>query len=373
MKIKIIHIGIILSGIETYLRGIIEFSNANDYEHVVITGVKNIKKPFKDSNKKEIKHFNIPLKRDLDIINDFKATIRIIQIIKNEKPNIIHAHSSKGGFIGRIVGLITQTKVLYTPHAFSYLSAEGKIAQHIYRVYEKIFRLFTDFLVACSQSEQNRAIQVIGYKKNKTRLWSNCIADLGDKFSLKTDKSALLCAVGRPSFQKNTLLMADIVFYLVKKLNINVQLKIVGVGLYSPLKEELIKKISDLDLNNFIKLIEWISREEVLSVLANSACYLSTSRYEGLSYSNIEALALGIPIVASKVDGNVETVEDGKNGFLIEGWNVADYALAIAKLLKDKDLATTMGNNSKALFEKSFKLEKQITILEKIYSDVQEL
>ena len=75
----------------------------------------------------------------ISLINDASAIFSAYKIIKKERPHVIHCHSAKGGIIGRIVGRLLGINVLYTPHAFSYLSAESKWKRWFYLLIEKQF------------------------------------------------------------------------------------------------------------------------------------------------------------------------------------------------------------------------------------------
>ena len=82
------------------------------------------------------------------------------------RSDLVHCHSAKGGVIGRFAAFFTGTKVVYTAHAFSFLSAESAKKKQVFLLLEKIAKL-NSYLLACSGSERELGIKVIGFKEKK--------------------------------------------------------------------------------------------------------------------------------------------------------------------------------------------------------------
>jgi glycosyltransferase involved in cell wall biosynthesis len=96
--------------------------------------------------------------------------------------------------------------------------------------------------------------------------------------------------------------------------------------------------------------------------------YLSTSRWEGLPLSLLEASSLGLVIVASNVVGNNEVVVDGENGFLYDPNDIDQAANRLTQLIDDKTLYEKMSENAQAIFEKKFHSSTMISKLADVYS-----
>ena len=88
--------------------------------------------------------------------------------------------------------------------------------------------------------------------------------------------------------------------------------------------------------------------------LFNSDIFLSTSLYEGLPISVLEAMSVGLPILASKVIGNIDTIEDGKSGYLYDLGDVHQAANIINKIMNDQKLKEKLGKASKIRQRKFF-------------------
>lgn len=114
---KVLHIGQMIGGLDIYIRNSIIYNNVEDNEYVIVCGKDDKHQPV-IRNGIEVKEYPISLFRSLNPLNDLKALIEAVKIIKKEKPDVIHCHSAKGGIIGRTAGWITGVKTFYTASCF---------------------------------------------------------------------------------------------------------------------------------------------------------------------------------------------------------------------------------------------------------------
>lgn len=302
-------------------------------------------------------------------IKDIKALFQCIKIIKKEKPDIIHCHSAKAGFVGRIAGCICGIPTLYTPHAFSFLSSTSKVKKALFIFLEKFARL-NSYMVACSESEQKIGTDMIGYKKEKALLWTNSVPDINIEGVCADVKNDFLtvCHVGRPCYQKNILFMVDVAKDVLAK-NPNIRFNFYGVGHYSPDLEAAKNLIKKYSLEESISIVDWLPQNDLFDFVRQSDIYISSAIYEGLPLSILEAMALGKPIIASDVVGNNDCVSNDQNGYLIP----LDKDLFVEKILSldnDKSKLLQMGNKSRELFLEHFHIDTQIDKLKQIYENI---
>ncbi len=177
-----------------------------------------------------------------------------------------------------------------------------------------------------------------------------------------------ICYIGRPSYQKNTLFLIDIVDAVCKVLP-EIKFLLLGVGYYSPELEKVEAKIKELGLSENIELKPWLSHDETLRIVKDSMFYLTVARYEGLPLSVIEAMSLGKAIIASDVVGNKDCVVQDYNGYLLP-LDVQIFSEHIIKLVNDKKLRAKFETNSRKLFEDKFLIDNRIAELEKIYKGI---
>tara|TARA_B100000900_G_scaffold10793_1_gene8916 strand:+ start:2424 stop:3554 length:1131 start_codon:yes stop_codon:yes gene_type:complete len=355
-KIKVLHVLNLVGGVEICFRQICENIDESIIETSVVCQKLVNKSKLVTSKGKEITPFVIPIVREINPVLDLFSIIKLIFLIKRIKPDVMHAHSAKGGVIARIASIFFKTKVLYTPHAFSYLSARNKFKRFLFLTVEKILRTKNTIIIATSNSEKNQAIQIVGYAKKKVFVLENSIDNntIGEDKNLeKTLKGkTYICTVGRPSFQKNLEMLIK-AFEVVAQNNSKVHLFIIGAGEYSPRKDKIVEMINKRNLNNSITILPWISRKQVQTYIKNAKLYVSSSRYEGMPYSVIESMALSIPSVLTNVDGNRDLVMDKKSGFLVDVGDDLDMANKIITLLNENKLRNSFALQAEKLFIKN--------------------
>ena len=361
---KILHIGQMIGGLGVYIRNTITYAS-NEFEFVVAHGEADKSKPIIKKGK-TIKGYAISLYRELNPLKDIKALFQIINIIRKEKPDIIHCHSAKGGFIGRVAGFLTHTRTYYTPHAFSFLSTSSWMKKKLFLILERMARLDSN-LLACSDSEKELGIKTVHYNPAKAFVWNNSVPDAQEVTSLnKNISSTYICYIGRPSYQKNPFFLVNVIKE-VHKAHPEVLFYIFGVGYYSKKKKKMKCLISEYGLEDVIKLFPWLNHDETMRYVKGALFYLTTSRYEGLPLAVIEAMSLQKCIVASDVLGNKDCVKDGYNGYLIPLQEKL-FVERITELLENPKQIEIFGQNSRSLFEKEFLIQNRIQYLESIYN-----
>lgn len=369
-KIKIAHILHSVGGVDVSLRQILQNIDVSEFESIVLHGESDTQVLFRDKNFEPVKEFKLPIHREISIQKDFLATIRALKIIRKERPDLIHSHSTKGGVIARVIGFLTGIKVLHTPQAFSYLCTDKEIKRTAFLFIEKLLSKGNSVLLASSESELKRGIDEVGYAKSKTALFNNAIAPIEKVFPLsipKTWPDKYLCSVGRPCYQKNTEELIR-VLYEVNKTE-DVHLVLVGVGHHADQLEIVEDLVLKLNLKDKITILNWTSREDVLHITSKSKLYVSTSRYEGLPYAIIESLALSIPNVVSDCDGNRDLIKDNFNGFCIKNNDTKEFSQRIIKLLREEHLYNEFSRNAKETFFIDHNINEKIKDLELIYRE----
>lgn len=369
-KIKIAHILHSVGGVDVSLRQILQNIDTSEFENIVLHGDSDTQVLFKGKNLKSIKTYKLPIYREISVINDYLAIVKALKIIRRERPNLIHSHSTKGGVIARVIGFFTGIKVLHTPQAFSYLCTEKKIKRTAFLLIEKLLSKGNSVLLASSESELQRAINEVGYSKSKTALFNNAITPIEKVFELsilKTWPDKYLCSVGRPCYQKNTEELIRVLFEINK--TEEVHLVLVGVGHHADQLEIVEDLVLKLNLKDKITILNWTSREDVLHIISKSKLYVSTSRYEGLPYAIIESLALSIPNVVSDCDGNRDLIKNDYNGFCVKNNNTEEFSQRVIELLKQEKLYYEFSKNAKETFLKHHNINQKIHDLESIYRE----
>lgn len=350
---KIIHV------MECFAGGTFNFlvdltNELSNEEHIVIYGTnrENTPKNFKVLFNKNVKFIEWKTaQREMKPLKDIKALWELYTILKKiENIDIIHLHSSKAGFLGRIVSFLLgkSKKTIYTPHAISFLRLDvSSKKRKIFIWMEKFASFFGGKIVACSQSEKE-VIEEQGIK-NVTFI-NNGIKPLEIEKKVNTSDKITIISVGRLSIQKNPKLFNDIALEFID--NPNIQFIWCGDG---ELKSEL--------TSPNIKCTGWIERRTLENYLANADIYLSTSLWEGLPLSVLEAMSIGLPVILSNCVGNRDLVQD--NGFLYK--NKKEATNDINELIENRALIDKKGYNSKILMDNNFYIENMAISYLNIY------
>jgi len=371
--IKIVHIAMPLSGVGVYIKLLSENLNPNEFKNYIFCNKNDENLEIYDGNNQKVEEKHIDIYREINFFNDFKCYKQISELLKEVEPDLVHCHSAKAGIIGRLAALNLKIPSIYTPHAFSYLSAENTLKKLLFKSIEKSFKYSSSKILACSGSEYNRAIEELKFPTEKVLVWKNSINNVVQKKKVQFIEDLpkeYICTIGRPSYQKNTELLIETIYRAKKEIS-NIHLVILGIGLFSPSLQKVKNLIVKLNISKNVTLLEWVNREDSLSILENSLFFVSSSRYEGLSYAGLEALMFSKPGVLTDVDGNRDLIDNNINGFLVEA-NSNIFAKRIIELLNNRKLLFVMSEASKQKFETQFNIEKNIKLLEEIYKNLLE-
>ncbi len=368
-KIKIAHVTQALGGVEVYIRNVCTHINDFNFQSHVILPPGDYS--FETNNRKKIQQYFVPFDRQVDAIKDFKAFTYTIQHLKKIQPHIVHAHSAKGGVIGRLAGKILGISTIYTPHAFSFLSTPPGVKRSLFIMIEKLCLPFTSTFLACSDSELELGRKVIGVPKRKGNVWLNSVDPVTTQLREKKKEFQFpyICTFGRPSYQKNT----ESIISLMRCLrNYGSRLKclIVGIGHFSPLERKIREMIKNFNLEDRIIMLGWRKQADCLNILSNAFCYVSASRYEGLPLSILEAMSVGKVVIATDVVGNRDCVKSNKTGFLVPLNDHRKMAELIFHLENKTSLRKNMGQQARKLFFQRFDITSTIGSLENIYKTV---
>jgi glycosyltransferase involved in cell wall biosynthesis len=298
-----------------------------------------------------------------------KYFIRLIIFIKRSKIDIIHAHGKGAGIYARLAKIFTpKSYLIFTFHGL-HIENYTKLMKRFYIVLERMLGKLTNKFISVSKGEKQRCVDNNLFKASESVVIYNALEndeniypakdELRKKLSLPIDKFIIL-SVLRFDKAKNIPAMLDV----AKKLSYDRSFILILIG-DGEEKLSTEKKISTDNIEN-VKLLGY--QKNVNEYLHAADLFISTSLWEGLPYSLIEAARAGLPIMASDVTGNNEVVFDKQNGYLFQ---LDDIDSAIRLLIELKDSSKTLGTlrqNSKSIFEEYFRLQVMINKLKQVYS-----
>lgn len=331
----------ILHVVESFGGGVYDFivslvNELPEFKHTILYGKReNFKKNLEEDFKNNI---NFILwenaHREINLKKDFLAGKELYKILSKKNYDKIHLHSSKAGFIGRVVGkLKNQTnKIIYTTHGISFLRKDvSKIKNNLFILLEKLGMYLGGEVIACSKSEADFMIEK-GIKKTKYIFNGINILDIKDKE--KKDEITIV-TIGRITEAKNPKLFNKIAKKFIE--NKNIKFKWIGDG-------ELRKELNSPN----IKITGWKEKREVIEEAKEGDIYLSTSLWEGLPLSVLEGMSLKLPVVLSNCVGNIDLVKNNQNGYIFSG---CDEGVRAIRNLLGEDLKVK-GSESRRIVEK---------------------
>ena len=291
-----------------------------------------------------------------------KDLINLKKFIKKNSIDIIHAHGKGASVLGRIISCISRKPLIYTYHGI-HLKCHNLLKKILYIIFENLTGFIDARKVYVSKSEQKYANQKFFYN-------NSCIINNGVNNKLRLEYSRNIYKK-----DKNKIPTIITICRFVKQKNIHEILKIaenlphykfviLGDG---PLFKEIKNIINYKKINNVI-LPGMI--DDVFYYLYNSDVYLSTSLYEGLPISILEAMSIGLPIVATNVIGNSDTIVNFKSGYL---YNLGDYLTGvhyIKTLVENDDIKEKIGKQAFIRQRKLFSLDLMIKNYEYLYIQV---
>lgn len=301
---------------------------------------------------------HLPMDRDIHPLKDAVAFFRLLLFVIKIKPDVIHLHSSKAGFIGRAVAfcLRKNTHTFYSPHGISFLHKNiSSRKQLIFLMLERLaHRWFGGQVVAVSNSERMEIMRHIS--KHRILLLENAVdIQMIPQRSKRSDNLIQVGISGLVTAAKNPALFIK----LAKRLQTHgMVFNWIGGKGENP---EDIKRLEE----SGVKISGWLNHTDALNKMAELDIYLQTSLWEGMPIAVLEAMAIGLPVVVTDIGGNRDVVEHGVTGFI--GHDELTLAKYLECLGNNLDLRIQMGKQARITAATRFSIKRLIQDAENMY------
>lgn len=287
--------------------------------------------------KEGIKTYQIPFVRS-SLIKNLLAISQLRALLHREKFDMVHCHTETGGVITRLcMNANLSIPYIYTPHGMSFFKGSSLLSQTIYRPIEKWICKKMTCVLAMNEEELStlkhwnpmsaRFVHGIGIDLKSIRDYKADSKTLRLELNIPLDAQIIL-SVGELSKNKNHQVIIQTLVDLE-----NVYYVICGEG---PQRKALLSQARSLKVEKRLILAGY--RNDVLSFYHLADIFVFPSHHEGLSVSLMEAMAIGVPVVCSRIRGNVDLVKDEEGGFLCDVNNYRAFTVAIHRLLNDERL-----------------------------------
>jgi len=295
-----------------------------------------------------------------------------------DRPAIVHTHSSKAGILGRWAAHRVQIPVIiHSIHGFGFTPAQSPLGRFLLKTAERHTSRVTDHFIAVSEANRRDGVRygLFGLERcSVIRSGFNLDEFKGAEAMYDELRSELGAGPGAPFVlmvaclkpQKSPLDFAQVAS-LVRREVPDARFLLAGDG---DLKDALLREVDRLGIDDVFFPLGW--RDDVPGLMKSSRVVVLTSKWEGLPRVIPQAKAVGRPVVATAVDGSVEAIRDGIDGYLCSPGDVGSMADRVIRLLKDKDLADRMGREGNRVvdeFDQDTMVRKQEELYERLLKE----
>lgn len=296
---------------------------------------------------REAFRIEVPFVTEISPARDLSSIWRFRRILRTIEPDIVHAHSSKGGAIARLACSIPGSPpVCYSPHGFSFLREDvSPFKRSLFRFAEAFLSKLTGTVIACSASEGELARRVLGAPR--VAVVENAIYATNVPPRTGSDTPTVVSS-GRLCYQK-----APWRFFELAETLADTGARFIWIGAGDVLSDD--GKYQQAPPN--VEVTGWLDNNDVLKRLADADIYVLLSLWEGMPLVLLEAQTVGLPAVTTDVTGSRDVVVNGETGFVCK--TSQEWTERVRQLLSNKSLRETLGAQARSMALERFSLKKQ--------------
>jgi glycosyltransferase involved in cell wall biosynthesis len=254
---------------------------------------------------------------------DPRIWLRLGALVRRLRPALIHAHGARAGL--PLAWLARRTPLFSSVHGYHFVGKTGAARRLAIAAERRSSARAALTLFVCQPDRGLAAAAGILARQSRGEVIPNGVDLAGLPAARGTQGGRTLGFLGRLEAVKNPLLLLD----LLAGLEVGHRLVVIGDG---PLMAELRARAAALGLADRVELAGSLPRDRALERLAGLDVLVVPSLWEGMPLAPLEAMAIGVPVVASRVGGLPEIIEDGRTGLLIDDRDPASYARAVRRL-----------------------------------------
>jgi glycosyltransferase involved in cell wall biosynthesis len=316
------------------------------------------------------------LRRDISPLRDLVAVVRLAQLIRRERPTILHTHTAKAGAVGRVAALLAGDArppiVVHTFHGHVLRGYFGPVLTYGFRLLERWLARATTALVAVSPEVRDELVRLGVAPRDKftvVRVGIQLEDRVSDRDGRDETRRVLGIApncftvgwIGRMTGVKRTgdVLLA---FKQLRERGVEACLCMVGDGPERAVVEQRAHELGIMRNTFFLGY-----QEDVAPYYAAFDAMILPSGNEGTPVSAIEALAAGRPVVATRVGGVPDVVRDGEDGFLVDPGAVEQLADALGRLAEDPALRERMGSSGRTRVLPRYSVGRLVDDVDRLY------
>lgn len=330
-----------LGGTENVILQLCEIFKPNVHNIVVCScGGVNVEK----LRKMGIRHYEIPDIEEKSPSTIIKTIKTLKEIVKKEKISVIHTHHRMAAFYVYITRLYKRCVFINTSHN----TFENK------KIFTRLAYCRAN-LITCGEMVKRNLTDYYGISKDKVTVIHNAVKPFEEQITvdskiqeLHNEGKFIVCNIGRLSEQKGMEYYLKAIPVVIKK-HPDIFFLVVGTG---EDETKLKNMVHELGIEKFVYFTGY--RSDIQNLMSQVDLIVLSSLWEGLPLTPIEAFSVGKTIVATAVDGTVEIVKDGVNGFLVEPRNYKQIAQKIEYIFENNSSREKMEDNSLQTYKEKF-------------------
>ena len=320
----------------------------------------------------------VEMGRSISPSGDVVSLSKIYRVLRKVRPMLVHTHSSKAGILGRVAARLSGVRAaIHTPHVFAFQMRAGLFRKWFYLELERFAARLTEHIICVSEDEKKIAEAARVISTEKLHVVRNGIdmppapSDVrpGNVFRAEIGigpSDVLIGTLGRFYEQKGLeilLAAAPGIFEKVPDSRI-----VIAAGEGDPgVRRRVAKALEDGDILGRCEVI--VPPEDTSRFLAALDVFVLPSLWEGFPYVLLEAMAVGLPVVASRVGGVPELLRDEIDGLLVPAGDVQALMAAVCRLAADWKYAAELGGNAAKRVRDDFSMEEMLRRTFKVYDE----
>jgi glycosyltransferase involved in cell wall biosynthesis len=292
----------------------------------------------------------VHVRRALSAIHDPLGLVELTRLFRHVRPDIVHLNSSKAGVLGRAAAVPAGVPIrVFTAHGWAFKAATG-VESRLYLTADRAVRPLATMVVCVSENERRAGLAAGVCTADRSIVIRNAVSvDSAPARDLRSDSPVRVVSVGRLAAPKD---FSTLITALAQLPAGSTHLRVLGDG---PFRGELEAQRHALGLDAAVEFSGEVP--DARPYLDEADVFVLATRSEGMPLSVLEAMAAGLPVVASAVEGLEEVVVDGKTGFLSPPGDAVALAERLRRLVDDPGLRRELGAAGHARAEKLFSLQ----------------
>jgi glycosyltransferase involved in cell wall biosynthesis len=319
---------------------------------------------------------------DLDVIRrqirpvwDLGGLVRLTRFLRRQPYQVVHTHTSKGGFVGRLAARLAGVPVImHTVHGFAFHEASPAYVRKSYSTLEQLASRWCDRIVSVSDFHRAWAIELGICNPRQIVAIPNGIADIARKraaglLDIRRELGAghgdlVILSMARLAPDKGLEYLIEAAAMLPHT-GRRFQIVIAGDG---PERERLEQHAGYMGVTERVRFLGF--REDVGDLLAASDLVVLPSLREGLSIALLEAMAAGKPIIATSIGSQREVTAHADMARLVRPADARALSEAIVRLAGDEALMARLGRTARAVYESRYTENRMLHAYRQLYLDL---